>query len=109
MAAPGFISVVPYSSTTPGAVPSAGNMVTSEIAVNSADRLMYVKGPAGTVITIGNGATGAGGDQIFIQNGQTVTASYSIPVGFNAMSTGPIAINAGVTVTVPANSVWAII
>ena len=109
MAQPGFIAVVPYSSTTAGAVPSAGNMQTSEIAVNSADRLMYVKSPAGTVVTIGNGATGAGGDQIFVQNGQTVTASYSIPVGYNAMTTGPVAINAGVTVTIPDGSVWAII
>lgn len=109
MAQSGFTPVIPYNSTTPGAVPSASNMVTSEIAVNSADRLMYVKSPAGAVVTIGNGATGAGGDQIFVENGQTVTASYTIPTNFNAMSTGPISINAGVTVTVPANSVWAII
>ena len=109
MAQPGFIAVVPYNSTTTGAVPLASNMQTSEIAVNSADRLMYVKSPAGTVVTIGNGATGAGGDQIFVQNGQTVTASYSIPVGYNAMTTGPVAINAGVTVTIPDGSVWAII
>ena len=109
MAQPGFIAVVPYSSTTAGNVPSPSNMQTSEIAVNSADRLMYVKSPAGTVVTIGNGATGAGGDQIFVQNGQTVTASYTLPVGYNAMTTGPVSINAGVVVTIPSGSVWAII
>ena len=109
MAQPGFIAVVPYNSTTAGAVPSAGNMQTSEIAVNSADRLMYVKSPAGTVVTIGNGATGAGGDQIFVQNGQTVTASYTVPTGVNAMSTGPLTINSSVVVTISSGSVWAII
>lgn len=57
----------------------------------------------------GGGATGAGGDKIFVENGQTVTTSYSIPSLSNAMSTGPIAIDAGVTVTIPSGSVWAII
>jgi hypothetical protein len=60
-------------------------------------------------VGFGGGATGAGGDKIFIENGQTVTTSYSIPSLFNAMSTGPIAIAAGAVVTIPADSVWAII
>ena len=109
MAAPGFVPVIPYSSTTAGNVPSASNMQTSEIAVNSTDRVIYTKNVSGSVVTISSGATGAGGDQIFVQNGQTVTTSYTIPTGFNAMSTGPISINSGVVVTIPANSVWAII
>jgi len=60
-------------------------------------------------VGFGGGATGAGGDKIFIENGQTVTTSYSLPVGSNAMSTGPIAIASGATVTIPSGSVWAII
>lgn len=60
-------------------------------------------------VGFGGGATGAGGDKIFIENGQTVTTSYSIPSLSNAMSTGPIAIAAGATVTIPDGSVWAII
>lgn len=60
-------------------------------------------------VGFGGGATGAGGDKIFVQNGQTVTTSYSIPSLSNAMSTGPIAIASGATVTIPAGSVWAII
>jgi hypothetical protein len=58
---------------------------------------------------IGGGATGAGNDQIFVQNGQTVTATYSIPVGKNASSVGPITINSGVSVTVPSASRWVIL
>ena len=57
MAAPGFTPVIPYSSTTPGAVPSPSNMVTSEIAVNSADRVMYTKDGTGAVVAINNGVT----------------------------------------------------
>jgi hypothetical protein len=60
-------------------------------------------------VGFGGGATGAGGDKIFIENGQTVTTSYSIPSLSNAMSTGPITINAGAVVTVPAGSTWAVI
>jgi hypothetical protein len=57
----------------------------------------------------GSGATGAGGDQIFIENGQTVTTSYAIPSGKNAGTFGPITINSGATVTVPTGSTWTVI
>jgi hypothetical protein len=58
---------------------------------------------------IGGGATGGGTDQIFVENGQTVTTSYVIPVGKNASSVGPITINSGVTVTVLSDSRWVIL
>lgn len=58
---------------------------------------------------IGGGATGTGGNQIFVLNDQTVTADYTIPTGKNASSAGPITINTGVTVTIPTGSVWVII
>jgi hypothetical protein len=57
----------------------------------------------------GGGATGGGNDAIFYENGQTVTTSYSLTTGNNAMSTGPITVNSGVAVTVPSGSRWAII
>ena len=109
MAQAGFTPIIPYSSTTSTNVPLAADMQTNEIAINSADRVIYTKDGTGLVVAIGSGATGGGGDQIFVQNGQTVTTSYTIPTNFNAMSTGPITINSAVVVTVPANSVWAII
>lgn len=58
---------------------------------------------------IGGGATGAGGDQVFVENGQFVTATYAIPVGKNASTVSPITINSGVTVTVPSDSRWVIL
>lgn len=59
--------------------------------------------------SLGGGATGGGSDEIFVENGQTVTTSYTIPSTKNAMSTGPISINSGVTVTVPDGSVWVVL
>lgn len=59
--------------------------------------------------SVGGGATGGGTDQVFFENGQTVTANYTITDGKNAMSAGPITINAGITVTVGAGEVWTIV
>lgn len=58
---------------------------------------------------LGGGATGGGGNQVFVLNDQTVTVSYTIPTGKNASSAGPITINTGVTVTVPTDSTWVIV
>lgn len=40
-------------------------------------------------------------------NAVTLTASYTIPVGDNAISMGPVNVNA--TITVPSGSVWGVI
>ena len=60
-------------------------------------------------LAIGGGATGSGGNQIFVENDKTVTSSYTITIGKNASSAGPIQINTGVTVTVPTGSRWVIV
>jgi hypothetical protein len=59
--------------------------------------------------SVGGGATGGGADEIFIQNGKTVTTNYTIPSDKNAMSTGPITINSGVTVTVSSGARYVVI
>jgi len=59
--------------------------------------------------SVGGGATGGGSDDIFIENGQTVTTNYTISTNKNAMSTGPITINSGITVTVPSGSNWVVL
>jgi hypothetical protein len=59
--------------------------------------------------SVGGGATGGGSDEIFIENGQVVTTDYTIPADRNAMTTGPIDINSGVTVTVSSGARWVII
>lgn len=58
---------------------------------------------------IGGGATGAGGDEVFILNSKTITTSYSIPSTKNASSTGPLTVNSGVTITIPSGSRWVVL
>lgn len=59
--------------------------------------------------SIGGGATGGGSDDIFYENGQTVSTNYTITSGKNAMSAGPITIASGITVTVPSGSEWTVV
>lgn len=58
---------------------------------------------------ISAGATGGGSDQVFYENGQTVTTNYTITNGKNAMSAGPITINSGVTVTVGSGETYTVV
>jgi hypothetical protein len=58
--------------------------------------------------TTGTGAVINATNGIIINN-QTITASYTIPVGSNAMSTGPVTAASGVTVTVSAGSRYIVI
>jgi len=59
--------------------------------------------------SVGGGATGGGNDAVFVENDQIVTANYTIPSGKNAMSTGPVTINSGVTVTISSGSRYVVI
>ena len=55
------------------------------------------------------GASGSSGNAVFYENDTNVTASYSITSGKNAMSAGPITLNANIIVTIPAGSVWTVV
>jgi hypothetical protein len=59
--------------------------------------------------SVGSGATGGGSDAVFIENGQTVTTNYTLSTNKNAVSAGPITVNAGVTVTIPSGASWVIV
>ena len=59
--------------------------------------------------SIGGGATGAGGDQVFQENQLIVTTSYTLSTGKSAMSVGPITINSGATVTIPSGYRWLVL
>ena len=60
-------------------------------------------------VPMGGGATGAPGNTVFFENDQTVTASYTLTTGKNAVSAGPITIADGVSVTIPTGSTWSIV
>jgi len=59
--------------------------------------------------SVGGGAQGGGSDQVFFENDQTVNDDYEISANKNAMSAGPITIDAGATVTIPSGSRWVIV
>jgi hypothetical protein len=59
--------------------------------------------------TIGGGATGGVGSSAFYENDSTITASYTITTGKNAMTAGPVSLDAGVTITVPSGSTWTVV
>jgi hypothetical protein len=96
-------------SSTAGAIPEAADLAQGELAANLVDRKLYSKNADGVVFQLGGGATGAGQDDIFYENSQTVTTDYTITTGKNAMSAGPITINDGITVTVPDGSTWTVV
>jgi hypothetical protein len=50
-----------------------------------------------------------GGGTPITENTQTISTSYTITTGSSAMSTGPITISSGVTVTIPSGSRWVIL
>ncbi len=59
--------------------------------------------------SIGGGATGAGGDAVFMENELIVTTDYTLSTNKSALSVGPITLNTGVSVTVPTGYTWAIL
>lgn len=54
-------------------------------------------------------AQGGNTDQVLHENATTVTTSYTLTTGRNAMSVGPMTLNSGVTVTVPSGQRWVIL
>lgn len=105
------------------------------VVINNCDSLIYLRGgptspTAGVFILPGQsalcawdntvsdfvkvaggsgGATGGGTNQIFFENGQTITVNYTITSGKNAGTFGPVSVDSGITVTVPDGSVWTVV
>jgi hypothetical protein len=58
---------------------------------------------------LGGGATGGGGDEVFVENARVVTTNYTLSANKSAESVGPITINSGVSVTIPSDERWVIL
>ena len=128
---------IPYGNGT-SAYSSSSNLTFdgSILALNSTDAILIPKGTTGQqptgvsgylrfnttttqfegyngslwgAIGGGGGATGGGTDQVFYENSQTVTTSYTITAAKSAMSTGPITINSGAVVTVGSGQKWVVL
>ena len=59
--------------------------------------------------SIGGGATGGSGEQVFVENENQIDNDYTITTNFNAVTVGPITVAASATVTVPSGSTWVIV
>ena len=86
------------------------NLVAGDLPAGAAIQVLY-DGTQFQLLSLAgtSGATGGGSDQVFIENDKVVTTSYAIPSTKNAMTTGPVTINSGVTITVPTDSRWVIL
>ena len=90
-------------------------VATFPTSAGSADQVLATDG-AGVLSFVdqsGCGAVGGGTDKLFMENGTTMTTNYTIGTEFgatcNALSAGPITINAGVTLTIPSGSVYTVV
>ena len=126
----GDVTLGPITTTNFGLAPLSGATFTGDVVLNTTTALRL---PVGTTAqrsgsaangdirynsttssfegyaggawgAIGGGATGGGSDSVFYENSLTVTTSYTISANSGAHAVGPLTINSGQTVTVPATS-----
>ena len=126
----GNVTLGPITTTNFGLAPLSGATFTGDVVLNTTTALRL---PVGTTAqrsgsaangdirynsttssfegyagdawgAIGGGATGGGSDSVFYENSLTVTTSYTISANSGAHAVGPLTINSGQTVTVPATS-----
>jgi hypothetical protein len=107
MAQAGYTPIQTFYSSTTGAAPTAGQLLVGELAVNVTDRLIYTKNGAGAVVSVGGSGAVAGG--AIVINETTADESYTMPVGTNGFSVGPITVASGVTITISAGQRWVVI
>ena len=88
-------------------VSQATGIITALNFIGAGNTVLYNQATSTVDISIaggGGGAVGAGTDKVFYENDQTVTQSYSISAGKNAMVAGPLAVASGKTITIPSGS-----
>ena len=82
----------------------------TELAAGTSGKFLKTQGSGANPVwdDVPAGApTGGGSDKIFFENGQTVTTAYTLTANYNAVSAGPVAVNANVTLT--GTSEWVIV
>ena len=76
---------------------------------NTVSNTMFVWDGVIWDIVASNVPSGGGLDKLFYENDIVMTTNYTITSGKNAMSAGPITVNSGVVLTIPAGSVYTIV
>jgi hypothetical protein len=91
---------------------TAGTLTRNVTESSAGGAALDLSGDAEVFLTAANvdiSPTGGGTNRVFYQNDQVVTQDYTIPADQNAMSTGPVTIDDGVTVTVSTGSRYVVI
>lgn len=106
-------TIIIKNNTFAGNAPSANDLSVGELAINTADKKIFTKDSAGTVVEL-TGSGSSSGSSNSTSNGLfehaiSIISDYSIASGNNAISVGAITINSGVYVDIPSGSTWAII
>ena len=84
-------------------------IITARAGINVSGGTITGDGSGLTGLPAGAPVGGASTNTVFFENDNSVDVNYSITSGKNAMAAGPIAIKAGVTVTVPSGSFLTIV
>ena len=84
-------------------------IITARAGINVSGGTITGDGSGLTGLPAGAPVGGASRNTVFFENDNSVDVSYTISSGKNAMAAGPIAIKAGVTVTVPSGSFLTIV
>ena len=90
MAATNYTPIQLYRTTTAGAAPAAGNLVSGEIAINinDADMALYGKNASGSVKRLMNNPAGLKYPTTDGTNGQVITTNGSGVMTWSTPSTG---------------------
>ena len=86
-----------------------GANLTNLAAANITGTLPAISGANLTNLPPSAPVGGASTNQVFFENHKAVEVGYQITSTKNAMSAGPISINAGIAVTVPSGCSWTIV
>ena len=87
----------------------SGASLTNLPAANVTGTLPAISGANLTNLPPSAPVGGASTNSVFFENDKAVAVNYQITSTKNAMSAGPISINAGIAVTVPSGCSWTIV
>jgi hypothetical protein len=94
-----------------GTYATSGTTLARTVVLSSSNSGSAVNFSAGTkdvFVTYPSERAVIGGEG-YVENSATVAVSSTITAGNNAMSSGPVTINSGITVTVPSGSRWVVV
>lgn len=103
------LTVVRAQDNTTARAWTAGAAVSLRINAEVIETLLNTTDALTAALTTKSGATGGGDDEVFVQNDQAVTTSYTIPGGKNASTVGPITVPDGIIITVSSGSRWVVL